>query len=73
MTLTVRQLQEILDECPDDYIVILSSDSEGNSYSPAHDVYLGTYVPESDYSGYILDEEEDSKETKNAIILWPTN
>lgn len=75
----VKELKEILSKIDDETIVVISSDSEGNSYSP-----LSSYSPDYNYSdgeiglkkltdddkskGYT---EEDLKEGQSAFVLWP--
>ena len=46
-TITVAQLIEQLKQCDPHRVVILSSDSEGNKYSPLCDTETGAYVPET--------------------------
>ena len=73
--MNIKELKKILSEYPDDFEVIMSSDGEGNSFSPLADFGIGMYIPDTTYSGEIWmgDEikEEDGKE--NCIVLWPTN
>ena len=48
---------------PDDTLIILSSDSEGNSFSPMFCVYSEYYRADSTYSGELVGngvEEEDT-------------
>jgi len=51
--ITVGQLKEILAEHDDDRVVILSSDAEGNRFSPlANDaIWSGAYRPKNTWSG----------------------
>ncbi len=57
--MTVAELKEVLKNIPDHVLVILSSDSEGNGYSPLAGVSeICQYVAESTYNGYIKDEED---------------
>ena len=52
--MTVGELKEVLNDCPDDTIIVMSSDGEGNSYSPLagyNTDYM--YVPDSTWSGEI--------------------
>ena len=55
-----KELKELLVHIPDDYEIILSSDSEGNSFSPLSSCSVQEYVAENTYSGEILEVEEDS-------------
>jgi hypothetical protein len=57
---------------------VMSSDSEGNSYSPVAGVGEGLYVAENSYRGelYALDDADELDEddvTERVACLWPTN
>lgn len=73
----VKELKEKLKDVPDDYQVVMSSDAEGNSYSPLYEIDVVMYVPENTYMGEVWDKEwtaemeEEYKE--NAVAMWPTN
>ena len=81
----IKQLLKILQSEDQNREVILSSDAEGNNYSPLYCCNLGNYSPDSKYSGQVglekLTEkdkkngytEEDILEGKPAIVLYPTN
>ncbi len=75
----VKKLKELLKEYPDDFDVILSSDAEGNSYSPLADAGPGHYEPVNTYSGewtcYANDDGEHflSLAQSNSICLGPKN
>jgi hypothetical protein len=84
--MTLAELRAQLDalNLPDDTIVILARDVEGNSYSPLHQADDALYDAESPYSGQMYaspemraaepgewDEAPDS--AVRAIFLWPTN
>jgi hypothetical protein len=84
--MNVGQLREILSEHSDETIVVMSSDAEGNSYSPLAGVGRMKYLAESTYSGIVYDAEELASEIKDgwldqeeadelvdAVTLWPTN
>lgn len=50
-----KDLKKLLENVPDDFIIILQKDGEGNGYSPLSDVgseNLG-YVPNSTWSGEV--------------------
>lgn len=72
-------MKKLLSNLPDNYIVVMSKDGEGNSYSPLAQVDSYMYVAESTWSGEIrsLEEHEasgyDDKFKENAVVLWPTN
>ena len=68
----VHELITLLQDLPSDHIVIMSSDGEGNNYSPlAPDFGVGEYVVETTWSGYISSDEDEA--VINAVILYPTN
>jgi len=82
--ITVKQLIEGLKEFPQDAIVVLSKDGEGNSFSPIPDdgfYSTGKYSPDSTWSGEFtsdesIKEDEDAYVAENAqdcVVLWPTN
>ena len=76
----VKELIEILKTCDPELKVVLSSDGEGNSYSPVdgyNDKYY--YFPESAWSGEVLskedleEDEQDYQETDRCVVLYPVN
>lgn len=85
----VGELIALLQDLPEDTVVVLSSDSEGNSYSPLSDDFsLGKYIPDSTYSGEFFandhieedgddheyfEEASENKDVLDCIVLWPTN
>lgn len=76
----VAQLRAALDEMPDDGLVVLAKDGEGNSFSPLSDSSFALYVPESTWAGDIYepgDDEYDNAleggESESCVVLWPTN
>ena len=78
--ITVGELKKYLEDLPDETMFIMSSDGEGNSYSPLAGMDLVTYVPESTWGGYIWsddDEYEDDAQPPDdaveSIVLWPVN
>lgn len=48
---TVGELREELADLPDDMVVILEKDAEGNGYGPLSAVNSAWYEPDSIYSG----------------------
>lgn len=79
---TVAKLREILAKLPDDAIVVMSKDAEGNNFSPfcevGNDEASDWYRAESSWSGYLRDEEYDPDEdgpdgAVSCVVLWPTN
>jgi len=85
--MNVKELKILLSKCDDNDLVILSSDSEGNNYSPlSEDCDECVYEAESKWSGRsglreLTDElisqgysEEDLCENGvNSICLYPMN
>ena len=84
----VKELKEMLVGMDDDRVVVISSDGEGNSYSPLDGLDDScNYIPDSTWSGETritkltkeLEKqgygEEDcaNGEGKPAIILFPVN
>jgi hypothetical protein len=65
---TVGSLKKFLKDIPDDLIVILSKDGEGNLFSPmSRDISLGEYEPENESFGdFNFDEKSPS-----AIVIFP--
>ncbi len=84
--ITVKRLIKLLQAEDEDRIVIMSSDSEGNSYSPLASLGTAAYRADTTWSGEVGMEkltsadkkagytEEDVLEGgKPALILQPTN
>lgn len=71
--MTVQQLKVLLANCPDEWEVVLSRDSEGNGYSPLSGIGEGHYAPDTTWCGEFLSHPEDNPPPFNAIALWPTN
>jgi hypothetical protein len=78
--MTVGKLIKILKTLDKDMEVIMSSDSEGNNYSPLSDLSNGRYIATCTYAGAyyvdnaeILECDEDPKSAIDVICLWPTN
>jgi hypothetical protein len=84
--MNVKELKELLKDVDDNRIVVMSSDAEGNNYSPLYQMDdNSTYKAETTYSGYVgvekltseLKKQGYSKEDLNdgvpALVLWPTN
>ena len=75
----VKELIEVLSGLNPEHEVILSRDSEGNSFSPASSYDLGRYTPESTWSGEWKSSAQSVKEGGcakkgiNAVLLWPVN
>lgn len=80
--MTKAELIKMLEGVLDTAEVVMSKDSEGNGYSPcAGYMWPAKYVPDSKYSGDIYNPEDrdetqywnHNEETKDAVVLWPTN
>lgn len=85
--MNVRELKAALVGLPDDMEVVMSSDAEGNNYSPLCDADPGhIYIPESTWSGEVYHEdwsaddacmeEDDWNEMlkrPRTLVLWPVN
>jgi hypothetical protein len=71
----IKKLKAILSAYPNDYEVIMSSDEEGNSFSPLADFGIGVYIPETTWSGEVMmgEEMEEANMEANCMVLWPTN
>lgn len=82
----VKQLRELLAQCNDDDVIIMSSDSEGNSYHPLSEegVSVGVYAWDGEYEGDIgirkltpeleeagYSEEDVMEDGISCIVLWP--
>lgn len=87
--MTVKELIEELKTAPQESIVVMSSDAEGNSYSPLAMSWEAVYVPDSTWSGDVYVGREltddlvkegysegdcyDDEDAVDAVILSPTN
>lgn len=73
----VGVLRSALDGLPDDMLVVLSKDGEGNGFSPLaeveHEPTTG-YIAESTWAGEVPhpDDYEDGDGVP-CVVLWPTN
>lgn len=78
MALRVKALREALERFPDDMLVVMSKDGEGNSFSPLADMGAGVYEPDSTWSGDFQTHNPEGTrripvKKRNALCLWPTN
>jgi hypothetical protein len=83
----VKELKEAIEDLPDDMLVVLQRDSEGNGYSPLSGADPGgIYVAENTYSGEMYsddwtaddccleDDEWDAlKKGDRTLVLHPVN
>ncbi len=89
MSLTVKDLRDLLDGLPDDMLVVLSKDAEGNGYSPLEEAEQAMYLPESSWAGeryptpeelarlVLVDpefvENEAPEDSVRVLLLGPVN
>lgn len=71
-------LKKILERIPDETELVISCDSEGNSFSPLDSYSLGKYLETSHGRGEFACDAQDEKaldgmgKTIDAFALWPT-
>lgn len=75
--MTVDQLIEKLKALPGNTLVVMSSDTEGNTFSPMCEISSGFYDRDTSWSGtfYEFNEEGNDEEIGGdmAVCLWPSN
>lgn len=71
--LNVGELIEILSEFPKTYHVIISSDSEGNQFSPIYCVEAGSYEPREIHNYDTENGNEKDNSDPNSIFIYPTH
>ena len=84
--MNVRELREALSEYPDEMLVVMSKDSEGNDFSPLYEAQEGMYHAETTWYGEVhptpeqiaaddayTEEDEAPEGAERAVVLWPTN
>ncbi len=77
--MTVEDLRRMLLQYPDDALVVVASDSEGNGYSPLANSWRGFYAAATTWSGDAYDERDieecdlDQSRMVVAVVLTPTN
>lgn len=61
--MNAKELRELLADVPDDTLIVLSSDAEGNKHSPLADASNALYGAETTWSGdvYLTNEELDAE------------
>lgn len=69
--ITIKQLIEILQKQDENRIVVLSRDSEGNSFSPLAQMEVGKYLSGEAREGKIYPDAVDVKDSVKAIIFYP--
>lgn len=65
----VKKLIKLLKDFDPNAIVIVSSDAEGNKFSPMEDISEHHYKGINGWSGELVQEGEIDSEP--AIVLWP--
>ncbi len=75
--MTVKELIEKLQSLPQDNVVIMSKDGEGNEYSPLSDMSVGLYAAETTWRGDYYDPKDIESEERSSydpvVCLWPVN
>ena len=73
--MTIKALIAELKKHDPNRVVVMSSDGEGNNYSPLSSIHPVFYLPDTTWSGEIYndDETEMPPGTKAALVLYPTN
>jgi hypothetical protein len=69
----VAELIEQLRVFPQDSIVILQKDAEGNGFSPLDGLDVGHYVAETAWYGEVPAPEDDDGSGDPCVVLWPVN
>lgn len=69
--MTVADLIDVLKRQDPSAIIILASDSEGNSFSPWADWSRGVYAAETEHSGEFIDDSEPASDGVLCVTLWP--
>ncbi len=71
-TMKVGQLRELLAQYPDDMLIVMSSDGEGNSHSPLSDYSdQYRYFPDSTWSGEIHGQDDCADERADEGLEGP--
>jgi hypothetical protein len=77
---TVAELIATLQELPQDMVIVLASDEEGNDFNLWYDVGYGIWdEDDQEFSTSVYDESDDDYDIEravtldesNAICLWP--
>lgn len=71
--MTKKELLEALKDIGDDALVVLARDGEGNGFSPLDEVGEYRYLPETKWSGVLVDEDPAGPDVVTALVLWPVN
>lgn len=66
--MNVGELKALLENLPDEMMIVMSSDSEGNNYSPLDFAYEDEYyIADSSYSGEMAMAESDWESEKDYV------
>jgi hypothetical protein len=72
MSMTVKKLRKVLKSLPNDMLVVLSSDEEGNSYHELCDAVVMYYSPSTEEAIDEGDlEEYGQNDSAKTLVLWP--
>ena len=73
--MTVAELIAQLQTLPGDLPVVMSKDSEGNSFSPMHEAEVARYFAECTWAGEIVhpDDDADYVNLEDVVCLWPVS
>ena len=76
--MTLGEFRKQTKDLGNDILVVLSADGEGNSFSPLAVAIEAIYVAETTWQGSVigLDDknwDDNGKEAKEAIVLYPIN
>lgn len=64
------ELREALKDAPDDMLVLVASDSEGNSFHEATGAWEYAYQ-DDEYEYSILNEEDEEDDDPRCMVIWP--
>jgi hypothetical protein len=67
--MTVAELIAKLSALPEDSLVVMSEDSEGNGFSPLAELGADNYAADTSSSGELTDDEDEG--VVPAVVLWP--
>jgi hypothetical protein len=76
---TVKDMKDLLNKFPDDYVVLSSNDEEGNIIKPISGDYApglwseqdGEFLSEEDVNDAIKEGYDVEPYVENAVLLWP--
>lgn len=71
MAKTVKQLIEILKDYPQDSIVLLSRDEEGNAFHKFAEATNEASLEPEAWEVELEDPSEGEMDTFNVVVLWP--